>query len=181
MAAVMKLFNDEFNEGLINPSNRLLFKGATLTNAENARWEKIKIQYRPMRGLPGHEHDEMVKVYAKALVQDPVLFAKVADFKKSTFRCFANGGCDSPLCDQLVFLYEWLKESKPDLLDEGTQDPGTWYLDREKGFTVIKRDGTGRFPAIQPVLKHPKEENSLIDMRKATEAYIIKHLEAMAS
>jgi len=59
---------------------------------------------------------------------------------------------------------------------------GMWHLNRQKSFTVIKRDDTGRFPAIQPVLlKHAKEESSLIDMRKATEAYIITHLDAMAS
>ena len=39
--------------------------------------------------------------------------SKVAGFKKSTLKAFAFGGCDSPLCDQLLFLYEWLRVEKP--------------------------------------------------------------------
>merc|ERR1711879_771488 len=99
--------------------------------------------------------------------------------KKSTFRSFACDTCDSPLCDQLVFLYSWLKREREDLFDSSSLEEGTWYLDRSKGFGTIKRDGSGRFPAIQPVLKDLKDEASLTEMSKTLEKYIFKHLESI--
>merc|ERR1719323_237075 len=53
--------------------------------------------------------DDYVSVvkYAKTLVNDKPLFKKVAGYKKSTLNAVAYDADDAPLCDQLLFLYEW--------------------------------------------------------------------------
>ena len=47
-----------------------------------------------------------VNEYAQALKADAEIWHKDVDYKRSTVASFAAGACDSPLCDQLLFLYE---------------------------------------------------------------------------
>jgi len=166
LAAVMKTFNDEFNEELINPGKKSLFKGSTLDADEQKRFEEIKKLFKP-----GDRH--AVQAYAQALLNDAKVFAKVAAFKHSTVKAFAYGGCDFPLCDQLLFLYEWLKVEKEDWLE---MPQGTWHYDKDKGFTTLMAGGNGGFQAIQPRLAKPKDEMALMAMRMMLESMLLQHL-----
>lgn len=165
LAAALKSFNDEFNVHLIEPGSKSLFKGSTLDDEERNRFNLLKRVYDA--GGPG-----AIENYAKALVSDQELFAKVAGFKKTTLRAYACGSCDSPLCDQLVFLYQWIKAEMPECLSD--QTPGSWVFDQKKGFTSVSPTADGPFRAIQPTLKEPKDEASLIRMRTALESYVVR-------
>ena len=78
--------------------------------------------------------------------------SKVADHKKNTLQSFARGKCDSPLCDQVLFLYLWMKDNRPDWL--AAAPPGAWVCDRNRGYTNVeqRRPDTARqeFLGIQP-------------------------------
>merc|ERR1711920_102873 len=99
--------------------------------------------------------------------------ARVKMFKRSTIKAFAQGACDSPLCDELLFLYLWLREHDTDALDV---DTGMWNLDKENGFTTIQK--TGMFKAIRPKLKHPRDEAMLLKLREAFAKELFLHLDA---
>merc|ERR1712079_90507 len=99
--------------------------------------------------------------------------AKVAKFKHSTLNAMAYGGCDFPLCDQILFLYEWMLREAPNSLQ---MVEGYWVLNREKGFTSVTQEGSGGIRAIQPCLQDPKDEAVLVRMRNALEEYFVRHL-----
>lgn len=167
IGALLKKFNDDFNQTLIKPDEKKLFKGSELTDDERARFDLIKVSYR-------HSDGVAIQQYAKAVLDDADLWAKVVRFKRNTVIAMAYGACDSPICDQLAFLYEWLLKERPDSL---VMVEGNWYFDREKGFTSIKQDGTGSFRAIQPMLLDPLDEALLVKMRNALEEYFLRHLQ----
>merc|ERR1712019_155446 len=104
----LQIYNDEFNKHLIAPESTSLFD-CVLHNEEQRRFEHIKARFRS--GEREHVMD-----YAKALLSDEDLFAKLDGPKKTIIRTFAFGGCNSPLCDQVLFLYEWLLRERPDWL-----------------------------------------------------------------
>lgn len=168
VAALLKKFNDEFNEGLIKPKDSL-FKGKTLTDEQKERLARLKTIFR-------YGDPNAVQQWCKAMVEDSDLFALVAGFKKSTFLAMAYGGCDAPLCDQLLFLYEWMVQEAPESL---VATEGYWKFNKEKGFTMVTQEPTGSFRAIQPVLKEPKDEQVLVRMRHALETYFLRHLKLM--
>mmetsp|Transcript_140937 Transcript_140937/g.244058 ORF Transcript_140937/g.244058 Transcript_140937/m.244058 type:complete len:193 (-) Transcript_140937:94-672(-) len=124
-------------------------------------------------------HDAAM-AYAKALVADAGLFAKVVGFKKNTVKAYAGNGCDSPICDQLVFLYEWLCAEMPDAMIN--LEAGIWVFNKEKGFTTVKPGdiSDGDIKAIQPQLKNPKDEASLMKMRTILEENLLNFLLANA-
>lgn len=165
LAAALKLFNDEMNEELISPYKSSLFRGSTLDDSDNVKLSGLKEMF----------DKEGVQVYADALTSDEVMFAKVAGFKKSTLMAFAKGGCDSPLCDQLLFLHEWLRDEKPQYLNPA--QPGTWVFDQEKGFTKIDAgESSGGVPGLQPTLLKAKDEPALLEMRYALEEHLKRHI-----
>ena len=100
----MKLFNEEFNAHLINPANERLFKKHTpVDDCEEERKAKLEDIF----------HRSGTAAYAKALMNDSILFSKVAGYKTSTVRAFAEGSCDAPLCDQVIFLCAWIPTMQP--------------------------------------------------------------------
>merc|ERR1712232_1166795 len=117
--------------------------------------------------------EETLQEYCKGIVDDFELFCKVQDFKKSTIASFAFKCCDSPLCDQLIFLQEYLMVARQDSLDKTA--PGTWVV-TEKGFTSVKySDGqlsANDVLATQPVLKEPLNESCLAAGRWALQEYL---------
>merc|ERR1712146_30991 len=148
----MKLFNDEHNRGLIAPSK--LFKekrdGKILELDEH---EKLRFQ----RIAPLYDNGELQQ-FCEAILDDFTLFRKVVKFKQSTIAAFAFGGCDSPLCDQLLFLHEWMEVNMPCSLAKPVV--GGWVFDLAKGFTTIGDPSVGVL-ATQPSLSNPNEEWTL--------------------
>jgi len=164
LAATWQSFNEEFNVGLIHPENPALFKNATLDAAESERFATLAQVFE----------SDGVNAFAKKLRADEGLFAKVVNYKKSTIVAFATDSCDSPMCDQLLFLYEWLMENEASWLTQGKQ--GKWVLDPKRGFTRIDASASGGISAIQPVMVNSQDEFALQKMRVMTEAYVFKHL-----
>jgi len=175
LAAALKMFNDEFNASLIYPGLKL-FKCKHSLDEKLTKEEADRFQI--IEDIVHADKATSINEYAKRVFEDSALFNKVIDFKKSTLVAFAFSNCDSPLCDQLVFLYEWLEVKipvaiKPDL-------PGVWVFDRKKGFTqIVPKDAgdEGRILAIQPVLLDPYDEDYLTKMREALQSYLMRHLE----
>jgi len=184
LAAALKLLNDEHNSHLVKPKSVLNPK-KQLSDEEKGRFKDIEKLYTTS-GAPG-----ALKEYAKRLVDDEELFAKVKDFKKSTVQAFAYGACDSPLCDQLLFLFEHLQIHRPDLLSRPSMTPGLWVFNRKSGFTSVDKEklemlrsrgpggGPGGIIAVQPVLRHPKEGQSLNLMRELLQTYLLRHLQSL--
>jgi len=165
LAALLKSFNDEFNKGLIAPSK--IFERNSLTPAQQEHFDD-KI-------APKYEHGT-IEAYCNALMDDAELWTKVKRFKKNTIKPCAFGGCDSPLCDQLLFLYVWLKANKPEELD---LKEGMWNFTLGKEFVEIKEEGM--FRAMQPVLKNPHKEKALYSMRQALQDHLERHLKWLYS
>jgi len=172
-ASMLKLFNDEFNATLVDPDSKSLFKkGIEWTAEEQARFEQIKSLYN-------HADAQKLQEYASRMLEDPCISQKMADYKKSTFKAFACGGCDSPLCDQLLFLYEWACKERSHYLEI---EEGYWHFNAEKGFTEIKSTSDGSpdtFRAIRPKIAHPNQEEELVELRHALHNYLMKHLFAL--
>jgi len=169
LAAALKLLNNEMNQSLIAPDNNSLFRGSELVAEEQARFAHISSKF-----VSGDF--DAIQVYAKALIDDTILFPKVAGFKQSTVRAFAFGGCDSPLCDQLIFLHIWMRHNHPSWLAAAPH--GSWCFDQDKGFTSIKVDGAGT-PGIQPTLATPKDEECLTRLRHTMHTYFLRHMDAL--
>merc|ERR1712039_480520 len=165
LAAMLKSFNDEFNADLIAPDLDKLFGKDKLDSRLRERFEAIAKHFK--RGEP-----KSIEKYALDLSNDAELWARVKMFKKSTIKAFAQGGCDSPLCDELLFLYLWLHEHDKDALDVET---GMWNFDKEKGFTTIQE--TGMFKAIRPKLKNPSDTAMLLKLRSALADELFDHLD----
>lgn len=166
LIAFLKLLNDEHNLGLVKPDK--LFQKRPLSPTEQARFDKIRPYYS----------EKTVQEYCDGILKDFALFAKVPDFKKSIVTAFAFGCCDSPLCDQLLFLIEWLKDRQPDALDK--KETGTWQLD-DKGFTMVKdgRVAADGAAGVQPVLHEPLNEEVLSSCRNALQEYLLRHLRSL--
>lgn len=170
LAASLKLFNDEHNAGLLKPSK--IFKKPGLDGEDElaARFKLIEPRFKAKDYMG----------YAKALIDDGPLFDRVQGFKKSTLVAFAVGGCDSPLCDQLVFLNEWLVETNPSWV---TQDVGVWVFDKEKGFTCVRprtaEDDASCIAALQPALTSPKDEAGMWAMRTTLQTYLLQHINCL--
>jgi hypothetical protein len=170
LAAIFKLFNEEFNVGLVHPQNSKLFQtGATLDEDEKQRFKEMERVF----------FADGVEAYAKALYADSSLWAKVASHKKSTAKAFACGSCDGPLCDQLLFLFEWLSHTQPSWLAHS--EPGTWCMDPKSGFTTISASATDKgalgILAVQPVLATPQDAKVMGDLRRILEEYFLKQLD----
>jgi len=166
LVAALKLINDELNCALVSPFNDSLFKGSTLDDQDKKALSQLQELFK----------NEGINVYAKRLTDSP-LFAKVAGFKKNTVKAFADSGCDSPLCDQLVFLAEYLMEKQPEWLSFSF---GAWKLDREKGFTSVEEGpATPHIKGMRPTLSKPKDEPSLQAMREVLEQYLLKHIKSL--
>eukprot|EP00929_Paragymnodinium_shiwhaense_P045277 TRINITY_DN23149_c0_g1_i1.p1 TRINITY_DN23149_c0_g1~~TRINITY_DN23149_c0_g1_i1.p1 ORF type:complete len:397 (+),score=95.30 TRINITY_DN23149_c0_g1_i1:144-1334(+) len=179
LAAALRLFNDSHNAALISPDSNI-WKETPLTEDERSRFDDIA-------RLFGSGSAESLRAYAKAILLDDQLFAKVANHKKSTLTAFAHGGCDAPLCAQLVFLNEWLVRHMPEALAK--RQVGNWKLrymknSRTKKFTMIDLEGTSSdspVRGVQPVLKDPCDEDVLMSMREAIEDYLFRHLKKVHS
>merc|ERR1712217_362453 len=126
-AGLLKLYNDEYNSLLVDPRTNIFEQDLT---EEEAKTLQTYSQ--------GYDPQDMAKVrqYCKAVSEDKHLFWKVRQKKRSTFFACANGGCDWPLCDQLVFASEYLKMKIPKSLK---WERGSW------SFEV----GSGTFPKLQ--------------------------------
>jgi hypothetical protein len=116
LAASLKLFNDEHNSGLIEPKPGLFSKdkkpvNEVLDGRGFRKYEEIKKIYR-------HGQGQALMDYAKAMVGEPSIYEKVLNFKKSTLMAFAHGSCDSPLCDQLIFLAEYSLAKNPSVFKD---------------------------------------------------------------
>merc|ERR1711920_671585 len=118
-----------------------------------------------------------IEAYARALREDPGLWDKVVNYKKPTFKSFANGTCDCPLCDQLVFIYEFLSKDKPEFLS--AEKRGKWRVDKTTGFTSIDVNASDGVDAVQPTLANPTDQATLEELRKALQTYILLHLRAL--
>jgi len=166
LAAALKLFNDEMNESLVSPFKDSLFKGSTLDDQDKAALTQLKTTFQRLG----------INAYAKELASSP-LFAKVAGFKKSTLKAFAAGGCDSPLCDQLLFLAEWLLDEQKTWV---TTTSGAWEFDKDKGFTtIVETPQENAMRGSRPTLSKPKDEASLLQMRAVLEHYLRKHVDSL--
>merc|ERR1719215_1681491 len=122
LIALLKLLNDEHNMGLIKP-DRIYRKDnevyGKLADHEKERFAIIEKQFT----------DTTLQEYCTGIVNDFVLFSKVPDFKKSSIAAFASGCCDSPLCDQLIFVFEYLKVERPTALKNTAA--GKWTVNPE--------------------------------------------------
>ena len=167
LVAAMVLFNEEFNQALVHPDNTSLFRGSVLSVSEEQRFADIKNVF----------FEKGVIEYARALKADAEIWHKVVDYKRSTVASFAAGACDSPLCDQLLFLYEWLKREKPGWL--ANEEIGQWCLNRKSGFTSIDRAATDGIRAIQPVLRNANDTAILEEIRGVLQTFALQHVEAL--
>jgi hypothetical protein len=168
LIAFLKMLHIEFNKGLIAPNK--LYKSRPLTKVESARFEAIKAKFAADR----------LQEYCNDIVDDFVLYCKVPDFKKSTVAAFATGSCDSPLCDQLSFLIEYLMVRSPGTLRN--MEPGKWVVDVKKGFTSVNTKEVASAPdtmAMQPILRDPMNEQDLAMGRRALQEYLIRHLHSL--
>jgi hypothetical protein len=166
LAAVIVIFNREFNQGLIHPNNTSLFKGRDLDDAEKERFAQIKCLFF-----------QDVNKYAQAIKADPAIWDKVVGYKKTTVAAFASGRCDAPLCDQVLFLHEWIAKEQPTWLAQAS--PGSWCMDKTTGFTTVKVGVSEGSLAIQPRLANPKDEAALQEIRAVLQRYCLQHVQAL--
>lgn len=167
LSACIHAFVDEFQGNLVRPENLSLFRGSELSAEE---WEHFKKDIAPLAELNLQE-------YATKLEQDP-LFQKVPNYKKTTVTAFANGSCDTPLCDQVCFVYEWCKRT---CFEELETIEGNWWLNTKNGFTgvadVIPPDYLDQeIRAVQPCMKDPTNMDLLNRMRSALERLVVYHM-----
>lgn len=166
LAASWKLFNQHMNKNLVNPSKIFDEKAYQVPSD---RKEELNMLF--------HAGD-MAK-YCDHIVNNTDLFMNTRNFKKSTIVAFALDGLDSPLCDQLVFLHEWLALCKVDYLK---QPEGMWYVDLEKGNTRVDlKAKDGRTKAIQPVLKEPLNAEVLEFCAAAMQRHLLQHLRQLGT
>ena len=112
LAAVLKSLNDEFNVGLIVAS-KIFDDEKPLTSEEEVKVSRLEGMYK--------KGD--IEGYCKQLKEETGLYSKVKGFKKPTIEAFATGKCDSPLCDQLLFIIEKLRNGE--LIQDNI---GKWYI-----------------------------------------------------
>merc|ERR1711972_1002501 len=118
---------------------------------------------------------DKVRQYCKAISEDKHLFWKVRQNKRSTFFAYANGGCDWPLCDQLVFASEYLKTKIPKSLK---WERGSWSFEVGSG-TFPKLQANGLFQAVRPRLCDSMDEGTLTKLRRVMEEYLLLHLDTL--
>lgn len=165
LIAFLKLLNDEHNKGLVAPEK--LYKSGQLSDAEKARLDRFRDKY-------DSDEPEAIQEYCKGIVSDFVLYSKAPDFKKSIIAAFAFNCADSPLCDQLIFLQEYMMVTRRSALAK--LEPGSWNLDEAKGFTSVKIGAKDDTQAIQPILKSPLKEADLEYARNALQEYLLRHI-----
>eukprot|EP00927_Polykrikos_kofoidii_P060167 TRINITY_DN55232_c0_g1_i1.p1 TRINITY_DN55232_c0_g1~~TRINITY_DN55232_c0_g1_i1.p1 ORF type:complete len:1003 (-),score=175.20 TRINITY_DN55232_c0_g1_i1:24-3032(-) len=170
LAAALKLLNDESNKDLVHPGVGSLFDYPLDPN-EAARFHRIK-------ELFGQGDSTELATYAKALLEDAGLFAKVANRKKTTIRAFAYGGVDLALCSPLFFLYSWLRKDRPEWLNVPS---GSWSYNVGTASTVISpprqdEDGVALFDVINAVQPSLGDEAAVEQMGQVLESYFFKHL-----
>jgi len=178
LAAALKKFTERFNSKLIGP--RVGLFGCKKSYDEVLNEEEIQ-RFNSISEM--HDVDKPAKTqeYARELVADKGLFDKVANFKKSTLFAFSKGYDDSPLCDQLLFLYEWQQQFSADPNNRVfSMEVGEWKVDPEKGRTqVTKMDQVPmeKVRGFQPVMEDPFDEDSLEKMQNMLQEYLLGHLE----
>jgi len=170
LIALLKLLNDEHNMGLIKP-DKIYRKGKD-------KYGKLEPHERERFALiePLFTQDTL-QAYCAGIKDDFVLWCKVPDFKKSTIAAFAFGCCDSPLCDQLIFVIEFLKETYPEALKNTAN--GKWTVNAEKGFTSVEAATTlsdGDTWATQPILANHQDLQALNLGRHALQNFLLRHL-----
>jgi len=180
VSAILREFNNEFTGALIDPWNMRLFSGHgrmsdTRTQDEINRFVK---DIEPLYLSQG------VQAYAQALMNAPELWAKVAKPKRSTVAAFATGTMDMPLCDQVCFAFQWLRDpasGKAAYLNVG--DEGYWWVDPESGFsgvqdyTLPRHQFSKDISAIQPTLSAPVEDQAkLLEIRATMEERLTSHI-----
>lgn len=182
LGAALKLNSKLFHTKLIEPSPWLFRCKAEyserLTPEECHRFEAIR------EGYSYTDYEAVVK-YAQDIFQDKPLFAKMAHHKKSTLFAMANDADDAPLCDQLLFLYEWHTHRKRRGVFR--EDRGKWTRTAQ-GFTSIDTCATQEDAAsatargepfiwaVQPYMEDPFDEDSLDRMREKLQKYLLLHL-----
>jgi len=185
LAAALKVNSELFHTKLIEPSPSLFRCKAEfqekLSEEEIVTFKNIGTLYDPENYLK-------VREYALALVHNKVLWKKVAGHKKSTLAAVAYDADDAPLCDQLLFLYEWYNFKGEQTQREGVfkKDIGKWEIDKAKGFSQVvsqsSEEAAGGYDeidhirAIQPYMEDPFDEDSLDHMRERLQEYILEHL-----
>ena len=85
----------------------------------------------------------------------------------------------SPLCDQLLFLYEWLEHEQPGWL--APEEVGRWCLDRKSSFISVDPTASDGIRAVQPTLQRPNDEAVLEAIRGVLQKYALQHLESLRS
>jgi len=170
LAVAMKLLNDELNSSLIAPGKDSLFKGSTLNLDERTRFSYIGALFEL-----GDRED--VESYAKALYEDEEIFMKVAGYKKSTVRAFVDGGCDSPLCDQLIFLTTWLQAHRPEWLAPAL--PEMFRFGRGNRLERADPGSADSFLALQLTLAKPTSEPRLMKLREVLDEWLWDHLDSL--
>jgi hypothetical protein len=181
LSAVLKKYDEEKNSLLVEPKwdaedqTYKVFNKSMLSKAALDRFAK---EVKPLWKY--NDGDALTK-YCKKLYEDAELYHAVKSFKKSTVSAFAFGGCDSPLCDQLIFLHEWLCDEMSEALVKPT--PGRWTIVGQKAgqasHTAVEHVGNvskGGTLAIQPHLRAPEDEDALKTMRECLENMLLKHL-----
>jgi len=183
LAGALKTFNDDFNARLIYPGLKLfkckqhLGEPGKLDHDEINRFQEIEAGFIL-------DDPQTIKAYAEGIYSDKALFAKVPDFKRSIIVAYAFDGCDSPLTDSIIFLFEWLMERNPSAIT-GADKPGIWEIDVRNGYTSVREsDGTisanpMATPAIQPKMLQHSDLGCIGSMRDALTDYLVKHLHAI--
>jgi len=158
IAAVWSLINDEFNAKLIAPSK--LFEVHVSKPSITKLYE-----------------DGKIKEYAQTVVSDPDLFSKVVKKKMVTLRAFACDCCDAPLCDQLLFINEWVKINQPKSFTWVSAEQGAWnYNVKWQCTSVDTRPGMLGIRAVQPVMRQPHDAEALYRMSEALQDYMLGHM-----
>jgi len=175
LAAALKLLSDEYNWSLVNPKHLFVH----LPEEKQSELPALQKDYEE-----AHQPEQLA-AFAHKIFNDEDLFRYVKNVKKSTLQAFAYHACDSPLCDQLLFLYEWLLEKGTSLLAKHDA-PGRWILPEGKKYSIVEpvRDQDYKYlphelRAIQPVLRYPLYKQGLDSMREALNDYLLNHLDAM--
>mmetsp|Transcript_89489 Transcript_89489/g.217084 ORF Transcript_89489/g.217084 Transcript_89489/m.217084 type:complete len:180 (-) Transcript_89489:161-700(-) len=133
-----------------------------------------------------------IQQYAQFICTNEHLYQKVVPKKRLTLRSFACDGCDAPLCDQLLFLNEWVKANQPqapaqyaDLKGVAetwvVEEKGVWNLNRVHQYTSVDtKEGMPGLKAQQPLMRHTHDAEALYRMSEALQDYTLNHLSELA-
>lgn len=188
LSAAWMSFALEFNADLIAPTNTKLF-----TKLDEAGKPKFLPFDEVLEGEELARYQAMVAIlesqgcqaYCAALLHDEPIYKQVTKFKQGTVRALANRQADGPLCDQLCFLWDYLRltrgEEAAEILDKGPT--GMWTINKERGFSGVRTGGDANpeldmgIQALQPKLRNPRDEATLLMLSDVLEEYLLRHLE----